>query len=427
MQPVLVSLVAARHVRASVQAQNLFIRRGKLKARAIFAALLGLSVAASPALAQDTAAPVEEIQTEAIGPPQLRDFSINGTVTRRPTETAEPAPAPRQPARPRATDGADARPAQPQPAPRRETPPPPRQAAPAEPQSATADSQPEVTAPQPLPPPSGATPFQDVAAPAAAQRLESQGTLSPMLPWLAAALALGGIAAWFFLRQRPRHSFAGAPGDHRLDVAPDHSAPPAPAPVPAAPRAAPAPAPKAPQEPVSKLGPGGTIVSTRLRPWLEIEFIARRTIVEDNAVGVEFDVSVFNSGSVPAREVLVEARLLNAGPEHLEELRRFYSEPVALGSRVPVIEPLKRVSVSNAVMLPRAQVQPIELEGRQLLVPVVAFNALYSWGSGRGQTSTGFLVGRQTKGEKLAPFRLDAGARQFGNLAVREHELRVRN
>ena len=400
---------------------------GKLKARAIFAALVGLSVAAGPALAQETAAPpppAQNTQTEVIGPPQLRDFSLNGTVTRRPTEPAQPAPTAREPAqRPPA---ADARPSRQQPAPARETATP-SEAAPAEPQLPTVAAQEE---PAPLLPPTPSAPFQDVAPPAE-QSVNPTNSLSPMLPWLVAALALGGAAAWYFLRQRPRRSFAGAARTDQLDIARDRPAPspapaPAPKPDPVEATVAPTPAPQA-AEPPAKLGPGGTIVSTRLRPWLEIEFVAQRTILEDAAVGVEFEVSVFNSGSVPARDVLVEARLLNAGPEHVEELRRFYTEPVAQGSRVPVIEPLKRVTVTNAVLLPRTQVQPIEIEGRQLLVPVVAFNALYSWGSGKGQTSTSFVVGKQTQGEKLAPFRLDSGARLFRNLAAREHELRVRS
>lgn len=417
-------------MRAARKAQKLLIRGGKLKARTIFAAFVGLSIAAPPALAQETPppAPAQNTQTEVIGPPQLRDFSLNGTVTRRPTEQAETPPATRQPAQ-RPPAATATRPAPQQPAPSRDTPSAPREAAPAEPQLPTVVAPEEAAPPQPLPPPSGATPFEDVAAPSAAQGLDSEGTLWPMLPWLIAALGLGGLAAWFFLRQRPRRALAGASEADRFELSPEPQAPPAPAPRPA-PAAAPAPRPpvtEAPEEPAPRLGPGGTIVATRLRPWLEIEFVAQRTIVEDNAVGVEFEVSVFNSGSVPARDVLVEARLLNAGPEHLDELRRFYGEPVAQGSRVPVIEPLKRVTVTNAVLLPRDQVQPIEIEGRQLLVPVVAFNALYSWGSGNGQTSTSFLVGKQTEGEKLAPFRLDSGARLFRNLATREHELRVRS
>lgn len=255
--------------------------------------------------------------------------------------------------------------------------------------------------------------------------------MPPLLPWAAAALGLAAVAGWVFVRRRQRLSYAGAA---EFEVEPEHVAPvsrtPAPIPVRPAPAASPAQRTLDPEpaiEPDAKLGPGGTIVSTRLRPWLEIEFTPQRTVVEDGVVGVEFDVSVFNSGSVPARDVLVEARLLNAGAEHLSELRKFYVEPVARGSRVPVIDPLQRVSVSNAVAIPRSELQKIEVDGRELLVPLVAFNALYSWSSGKGQTSTAFIVGKDLQGDKLAPFRIDSGPKIFRGLAARDHDLRIRS
>ena len=42
-------------------------------------------------------------------------------------------------------------------------------------------------------------------------------------------------------------------------------------------------------------------------------------------------------------------------------------------------------------------------------MPLIAFNALYEWGGGKGQTSAAYLVGRETEGEKLGPLRLDIG------------------
>jgi hypothetical protein len=62
-----------------------------------------------------------------------------------------------------------------------------------------------------------------------------------------------------------------------------------------------------------------------------------------------------------------------------------------------------------------------------LFVPLLAFNALYRWAGGEAQTSTSYLVGRDNKSEKLAPFRLDAAPRVFRGLGAREHNVRVRN
>jgi hypothetical protein len=52
-------------------------------------------------------------------------------------------------------------------------------------------------------------------------------------------------------------------------------------------------------------------------------------------------------------------------------------------------------------------------------VPVIAFNALYEWSGGKGQTSAAYLVGRETSGDKLGPVRLDQGAREVRKLSAR--------
>jgi hypothetical protein len=91
-----------------------------------------------------------------------------------------------------------------------------------------------------------------------------------------------------------------------------------------------------------------------------------------------------------------------------------------------LIAPSQRIVVNTAVFLQRDQVRPIEIEGRPLFVPMIAFNVLYGWSRGEGQTSASYLVGKSTAGEKLAPLRLDLGARVFRSLDCREHQLRVR-
>jgi hypothetical protein len=66
------------------------------------------------------------------------------------------------------------------------------------------------------------------------------------------------------------------------------------------------------------------------------------------------------------------------------------------------------------------------MEGRSLLVPKVPLNPNYTGGAKKGQTSTSYLVGKETQGEKLAPFRLDLGPRIFRGLGARRHEVQVR-
>jgi hypothetical protein len=142
---------------------------------------------------------------------------------------------------------------------------------------------------------------------------------------------------------------------------------------------------------------------------------------------VEFELELSNSGSGPARAVLVEATLFNAGPVQDQEIGAFFANPVGEGERIVVIPPLKRVAIKTQVAVPSERMQAYELAGRQVFVPVIAFNALYSWSGGKGQTSVSYLLGRDTKGEKMGPFRLDLGPRIFRGITGRLLPTGVRN
>jgi hypothetical protein len=401
--------------------------------------LLAGAFALSPAIALAQEAPPPASDTPAtdavVGPPQLQNFSLNGTVTRAADQPVAVAPAPKakQPRR----DAQSAQPAA-QPAtsrtetaaaPAARTPTPTPSPAPRQVETASAD--PPSPAPDRSPePPRQSQPASSVtvalpglgdgagsAAAAASPGFAPEpatGTLAPehsfsILPWLLAALALALGGGFLFWRNRQREAFASA-GGPPVDafVAPD----PAPAPSPApAPPAAP---PKAPTPPAST-----GIVSTRLRPWIDLGFRPLRCILEDEQVTVEFELELFNSGSAPARAVLAEASLFNAGGSQDREIGAFFANPVAQGDRIQVIPPLKRVGIKTQVVAPRAHLQAYQLAGHEVFVPVIGFNTLYSWSGGEGQTSVCYLLGRDTKSERMGPFRLDLGPRIFRGLAAK--------
>lgn len=158
------------------------------------------------------------------------------------------------------------------------------------------------------------------------------------------------------------------------------------------------------------------IVSTRLRPWIELAVEPVHCIVDDEKVVIEFELELFNSGNAPARAVLVEGRLVNAGRQQDQDLSAFFANPVGEGQRIANIPPLKRIAFRSAVVTERQHLQIYNVEGRKVFVPLLAFNVLYSWSSGEGQSSLSYLIGRDTKGERMAPFRADLGARTFQGL-----------
>ncbi len=386
---------------------------------------LGLAIAAAglwlgqtPALAQSTPpATTNTPASDAIGPAQLQNFNLQGNVTK-PAETAPTLAS--QPAtaianRPAAT--ADA----PEPAvataPEARTP---RRAVRIE-QPRAAPRAPTETAGTSTSPAFQVTPVANAPAPAAAslplaQPDEAPANLAtehslPVWPWLLAALALGGGAAFLFWRRSSRPAYAGGPAVDAF-VAPEPR-PRAPIPPPAE---APAPAPPK----------SSGFVSTKMRPWLELSFEPLRCIIEEQQVTFEFELELLNSGNAPARDVLIDGGLFDAGPSQDEQIGGYFSSQAVRGERIPLIPPLQRVSLRPQLTVPLEQFRMLEAGGRRFFVPLIALNAIYAWGGGGGQTSAAWLLGRDTKGEKLGPFRVDLGPRIFRGLGARALPISVR-
>ena len=405
-------------------------------------AALGATLAlalAGPAVAQDAApatsaatvpaAPATTNSSDAIGPAQLRGFSLNGTVTRE----AAPVQAPAQPtrtatttARPDNSAGAVAQ--------RGEAPASRAQRA----ETSASSTAPAVAAspgfqlpaPAPAERPTPASAFAETLPASVLPSVdpaESAAALSggfPLLPWLLAALLLGGALWYFRIRPRSRLAFAGGPefdsGPAVAEPRPQPQPQPAPQPLPRTMAGDGPPATAAP--PVA----GGGIVSTRLRPWLDIAIVPGRAVFSEAGMTVEFELLVRNTGAAPARDVLLEAAMFNAGPEQDQQIGTFFEFPNTRGDRFAQMMPLQQIAVASAVTLPLAEMRQFELQGRKLFVPLLAVNAVYRWSAGEGQTSASYLIGRDGKGEKMAPLRLDQGPRLFRGLGAREHQARIR-
>ena len=403
-----------------------------------------------------TPSPAPAPTGDVVGPPQLRDFNLNGaTIQPAPPAASVPTPAPSPvprtaapvtaaPAEPRTTRA----PAAAAPVQRRPTtvaPPPLPDSAPAD--LPLADPTGIAPAPAFTPEP---TPAPVAAAPATAD----QPRLA-LWPWLGALLALGLAGAfWWSRRQRderepyatenaqigtpavapaaaaqplpraaapltpPRQPVPAPASPPARTPAPRPSATPTPAPVRVAAGPAPAAAPAPPPAPV----PGG-IVASGLKPSIEFELVPLQAETDAaQGAALTVDIIVTNRGSAPARNVLVEAQLINAGPQVDADVARFFTQPAGSGERVPVIPPMATVGVRARLQVPGALLAPLVVEGRNLLVPLVAINAFYQWSGGDVTDSSSFLVGRgDAEAGKLAPFRLDQGARSWSGLAARLH------
>lgn len=416
----------------------------------------------APAIAQNSEAPIDvtaapPASADTIGPSQLQNFNLQGTVTRPSERTgttaATPAavsPEPRRAENPAAARGPDTIGGSTSP-----TGEPIASRAAAATSRQNSES-PASTAISEMPTPS--LPLEVSTGPAEKQSsAESTGASAASLsnsdgfwswPWLAALIALiGGAAfiAWSRRSKDRRHAdparmaFAGLvpdtdvglapipPARRRADPVPPR-AQPAPRPDPIPPRTQPEPRPD-PVPPVVAPQPrppvdDGLIKSTALKPELNFQFVPDRAVVTEREVMLQFDVVLTNSGAAPARDVLVEAKLVPAHAGQDQEIAAFFQQPQATGDRMAGIPPLGKVSLKSVVRLPLDQLHSFEVDGRRLFVPLVAFNILFRGSGGEGQASASYLVGRgNDEDEKLAPFRLDLGPRIFRGLSARPHSM----
>ena len=343
---------------------------------------------------------------QPVGPRELQNFNLPGTVTRRTEQPPEPAQTTQPPPR---TAPATVAPA---PQPRRAAPPPEPSREPERAAPRAAEPAPEAIVPLPLP--VEAAPIAPAPAPETRAAPPAAEPETSILPWLLAALALAGGVAFLLWRKRPREALADGPPVSQLVAEPARA--PAPAPPPPSPAPRPAPRPAAP----------AGIISTGLRPELELSFQPLRCSVDDEQVIIEFQLELLNSGKSPARSVVAEASWFNAGPNQDQDIAAFFARPNAQGQEGEDLLPLKRIAMRSQVIAPRAVIQEYELGGRRAFVPLIAFNAVYRWTGGEGQVSAAYLLGRDTPGDKLGPFRLDLGPRAFTGLVARQLPATVR-
>lgn len=424
-------------------------RRMTLKILGGTAAALSLAFA-SPAIAQDSDAPIDVTaapppSAETVGPSQLRDFNLQGTVTRPadrpPATSSQPvstAPAP-------AHEG-DAVPSEAAKPTLRGAAPSPRTAVAAQTSITPASGNPSPVGSNALTPSVPSTVKTDPAPLPADPAAQVAPSLTPgdggwPWPWIAALIALlggGALVAWQRRGRNRRYAdpgraaFAGLAREAGMGGGGDAEPRIAPRPDPVPPRAQPAPAPvpgsvtRPSAEPAPKPVPAddGLIISTRLKPELNVQLLPDRVVVNEREVMLQFDVVLSNSGSAPARDLLVEAKLVTAHAGQDRDIAAFFEAPAGSGDRMPGLSPYGKISLKSVVRLPLDQVHAFEAGGRRLFVPLVAFNILFRAGGTEGQASASFLVGRGSEDDdKLAPFRLDLGPRIFRGLVARAHSV----
>jgi LPXTG-motif cell wall-anchored protein len=266
--------------------------------------------------------------------------------------------------------------------------PAPVRAAPVPGPVATAPTPPAAVAPAPAAP--VVTPVQ-AAGPAA-----EQTSVAQYWPWLAAAGALLLAALVLLALRRRRTAYEEQEVYYDEPVRDEVAEPVHTAPVVAAvadeaqvsePDSADMAALAAASEPVPD------------RPWLEFLMRPVRAGTRQDEAMVEFELTVGNTGSAPARDVRVSTWMVAAGEG--SEMERSLIDPPADATRSELsIAPGDGALVEGAMALSKDGLH-------ESVLPVVVADARYTLPDGsEGRTHASFAIGRPD-GDELAPFPVD--------------------
>jgi hypothetical protein len=150
------------------------------------------------------------------------------------------------------------------------------------------------------------------------------------------------------------------------------------------------------------------------RPWLEMLMrpIRAGTTAED--ARVEFELTVGNTGSEPARDVRISTFMFPAGTSASEMERMLIDAPDEATVRQDDIAPGEGAKVEAALTLPKSAVP-------ESVLPVVVADARYTLPDGsEGRTRAAFEVGLGG-GEQLAPFPTDRASGLIETVEARLH------
>lgn len=137
---------------------------------------------------------------------------------------------------------------------------------------------------------------------------------------------------------------------------------------------------------------------------------------------ITYVLTLHNRGQRPAEDLLIRTLIANADTGQQAMLQQFFAGAVGLPTHSVVsVAPGESHSLTGELRLLPDQIAPVQMGGRALLIPLVAFDAQYRWvdesgeAIGAGRTGGAFIVGQEKSppADRLAPFRLDLGPRQY--------------
>ena len=139
---------------------------------------------------------------------------------------------------------------------------------------------------------------------------------------------------------------------------------------------------------------------------------------------IGYRLMLHNRGNRAAEDILVRSLITNADPQQQQALfQPFFAGETGLPVHSVVsIAPGETQALIGEMRLDAQAIAAIPMGERALLIPLIAFDAHYRWtgagssdSEGAGRTGRVFIIGeeRSPPVERLSPFRLDLGPRQY--------------
>jgi hypothetical protein len=204
------------------------------------------------------------------------------------------------------------------------------------------------------------------------------------------------------------------------------SAAPAPAPAPARPVAAepskpPAPAPQAPPAPAPETS--SVAASVAQPPRLLLDFTTLGVDVTLVNAIARYHLGITNMSDITVSEVALHGAVVQARrgmPPTIDPLRGDVLLPKLQTLEDIAADATRRCE--GQIRLPLEQIEPIEMQGRLLFVPVVHIWIGYTGPDGtRYAVTQSFVIGEESSppGPRVGPLRLDLGPRRFTEVGQR--------
>ncbi|MDB5681993.1 MAG: hypothetical protein JWO16_1798, partial [Sphingomonas bacterium] len=136
-------------------------------------------------------------------------------------------------------------------------------------------------------------------------------------------------------------------------------------------------------------------------------------------------VIIRNTGTVAARDIRFAMYMLSASARQAQDLQMIFATTIEQPVVAPFeLAPDQEMDLSGMAMLPREQVNIMNIDGKPWFVPVLAMKAEYRWGENVGApgvATAAHMIGiDRGEGAKMAPFRLDGGPHMHPEVAERK-------